>query len=225
MSKNTSKNTNKNTSKEKQDTTQATKIKLCGMMQPKDVIAAMDLKADYVGFILSDGFKRTVSLGTFCELESYVQDGRMRGQSVQKVGVFVNEPIENIMKYYEEMLDVIQLHGQEDDEYIKALRQQTSKPIIKAFKITSALDVQKAKESLADYVLLDSGTGTGKTFDHSLIGEIDRPYFLAGGLTPDNVGEAIAALKPFAVDASSSLETDGKKDPDKMRAFVEAIKA
>ena len=148
----------------------------------------------------------------------------MRGQSVQKVGVFVNEPIENIMKYYEEMLDVIQLHGQEDDEYIKALRQQTSKPIIKAFKITSALDVQKAKESLADYVLLDSGTGTGKTFDHSLIGEIDRPYFLAGGLNADNVGEAIAALHPYAVDASSGLETAGKKDPDKMKAFTSAVR-
>ena len=215
----------KNTNIEKQDTTHATKIKLCGMMQPADVIAAMDLNVDYVGFILSEGFRRTVSLGTFCELESYVQDARLRGQSVKKVGVFVNEPIENIMQYYEEMLDVIQLHGQEDDEYIKALRQQTSKPIIKAFKITSKEDVQKAKESTADYVLLDSGTGTGKTFDHSLIGEIDRPYFLAGGLTAENVAEAINSLHPFAVDASSCLETDGKKDPDKMRAFTNAVRS
>ena len=214
----------KNTNMEKQDTSHATKIKLCGMMQPKDVIAALDLNVDYVGFILSEGFRRTVSLEAFCEMESYVQEACLRGQRVKKVGVFVNEPIDNIMKYYEGRLDMLQLHGQEDDEYIKTLRQQTSKPIIKAFKITSKEDVQKAKESLADYVLLDSGTGTGKTFDHSLIQGIDRPYFLAGGLKADNVAEAINSLHPYAVDASSSLETDGKKDKNKMAEFVNSIR-
>ena len=197
-----------------------TKIKLCGMMNPPDVITAMDLKVDYVGFILSEGFRRTIPLGTFCELESYLQ-----GSSVKKVGVFVNEPIEGIMEYYEESLDVIQLHGQEDARYIRTLRQHTKKPIIKAFKITSAEDVQMANESIADYVLLDSGTGTGKTFDHSLIEGIDRPYFLAGGLTVQNVKEAIQSLHPYAVDASSCLETDGRKDKSKMTEFVRAIRS
>ena len=201
-----------------------TGIKLCGMMRPADVSAALELNADYIGFILSEGFRRTVSYDSFCEMESYVREARERGQSVKIVGVFVNEPIENIIKYYEEKLDIIQLHGKEDDEYIRSLRLRTAKPVIKAFKITSKEDVEKARESISDYVLLDSGTGTGKTFDHSLICEIDRPYFLAGGLTPDNVGEAIASLRPFAVDASSSLETDGKKDPGKMKAFVEAVR-
>ncbi|MBR3514760.1 MAG: phosphoribosylanthranilate isomerase [Lachnospiraceae bacterium] len=197
-----------------------TKIKLCGMMNPPDVITAMDLKVDYVGFILSEGFRRTIPFGTFCELESYLQ-----GSSVKKVGVFVNEPIEGIMEYYEESLDVIQLHGQEDAQYIRTLRQHTKKPIIKAFKITSAEDVQMANESIADYVLLDSGTGTGKTFDHSLIEGIDRPYFLAGGLTAQNVKEVIQSLHPYAVDASSCLETDGRKDKSKMTEFVRAIRS
>ena len=197
-----------------------TKIKLCGMMNPPDVITAMELGVDYVGFILSEGFRRTIPLGTFCELESYLE-----GSAVKKVGVFVNEPIESILEYYEESLDVIQLHGQEDALYIKTLRQHTKKPIIKAFKITSAEDVQMANKSTADYVLLDSGTGTGKTFDHSLIEGIDRPYFLAGGLTALNVKEAIRKLHPYAVDASSCLETDGRKDKNKMTEFVNAIRS
>ena len=197
-----------------------TKIKLCGMMNPPDVITAMELGVDYVGFILSEGFRRTIPLGTFCELESYLE-----GSAVKKVGVFVNEPIESILEYYEESLDVIQLHGQEDMQYIKTLRQYTKKPIIKAFKITSAEDVQMANKSTADYVLLDSGTGTGKTFDHSLIEGIDRPYFLAGGLTALNVKEAIRKLHPYAVDASSCLETDGRKDKNKMTEFVNAIRS
>lgn len=197
-----------------------TKIKLCGMMNPPDVITAMELGVDYVGFILSEGFRRTIPLGTFCELESY-----LAGSAVKKVGVFVNEPIEGIMEYYEESLDVIQLHGQEDALYIKTLRQHTKKPIIKAFKITSAEDVQMANKSTADYVLLDSGTGTGKTFDHSLIEGISRPYFLAGGLTAQNVKEAIRKLHPYAVDASSCLETDGRKDKNKMTEFVNAIRS
>ena len=197
-----------------------TKIKLCGMMNPPDVITAMELGVDYVGFILSEGFRRTIPLGTFCELNSY-----LAGSGVKKVGVFVNEPIEGIMEYYEESLDVIQLHGQEDALYIKTLRQHTKKPIIKAFKITSAEDVQMANKSTADYVLLDSGTGTGKTFDHSLIEGISRPYFLAGGLTAQNVKEAIRKLNPYAVDASSCLETDGRKDKNKMTEFVNAIRS
>ena len=199
-----------------------TKIKLCGMMNPPDVITAAELQVDYVGFILSEGFRRTIPLGTFCELDSYLHD---HSNTVKKVGVFVNEPIENIMEYYEEMLDVIQLHGKEDDTYIRNLRKYTDKPIIKAFKITSAEDIRLAVNSTADYVLLDSGTGTGKTFDHSLIRGIDRPYFLAGGLTADNVAEAIDSLHPYAVDASSCLETDGKKDRNKMIEFVNAIRS
>lgn len=191
------------------------------MRNPSDVITASQLGADYVGFILTDGFRRSIGLGTFCELESYLAD---YGPQIGKVGVFVNEPVENICEYYAEMLDLIQLHGSEDECYITDLRAKTGKPIIKAFKIESELDVQLAQQSGADYILLDSGTGTGKTFDHSLIKSIQRPFFLAGGLTAENVGEAIENLRPFAVDASSSLETNGIKDKNKMAAFVAAVR-
>ncbi len=198
-----------------------TKSNLCVMMYPADVIAAADFSADYVGFILTQGFKRSIGLGTFCELASYFDD---YDKSIKKVGVFVDEPIENIMDYYAEMLDIIQLHGSEDERYIANLRAQAGKPIIKAFKIKSEQDVQLAEKSAADFVLLDSGTGTGKTFDHSLIKGIQRPFFLAGGLTAQNVGEAIQTLHPFAVDASSSLETNGVKDKNKMADFVSAVR-
>lgn len=195
------------------------KIKMCGMMRPADVINARDLGADYVGFVLTDGFKRSIGLGTFCELKGYLV-----GTETKSVGVFVDEPIENMLKYYAAMLDMIQLHGSEDNDYIRTLRLHTDKPIIKAFRITSEEDVQAAKDSIADYVLLDSGTGTGKAFDHSLIKDLDRDYFLAGGLTAENVAAAIEELSPFAVDVSTSLETEGRKDKKKMTAFVKAVR-
>ena len=196
-----------------------TKIKLCGMMRPADVINAKYLGADYVGFVLTEGFRRTVGLGTFCELRSY-----LTGSKVRQVGVFVDEPIENIIKYYAEMLDVIQLHGNENETYIRSLKMLISKPVIKAFTVRSEADLEAARASSADRVLLDSGTGTGKTFDHSLIKDFDRPFFLAGGLNAENVAAAIDALHPYAVDASSGIETDGHKDKKKMTAFVEAVR-
>ncbi len=187
-------------------------------MSTQDVITAMELKADYVGFILSEGFKRTVTAETFCSMWNCLQ-----GSAVRKVGVFVNEPPEKIMEYSDK-LDLIQLHGNEDEQYIRKLREYTGKPIIRAFKIVTAEDIKKAADSSADHVLLDSGTGTGKTFDHSFIRGLDRPYFLAGGLTSENVTEVIERFHPYAVDASSCLETDGKKDSDKMRRFVNAVR-
>ena len=196
-----------------------TKIKLCGMMRPSDVITAKYLGADYVGFVLTEGFRRSVGMGTFCELKGY-----LTGSKVQKVGVFVDEPIEDIIKYYAEMLDLIQLHGSEDDNYVRSLKTLIGKPVIKSFTVASEADIEKACRSSADYILLDSGKGTGKTFDHSLIKDIDRPYFLAGGLNSENVAEAIAELHPFAVDASSGIETEGYKDKTKMTAFVKAVK-
>ena len=196
-----------------------TKIKLCGMMRPADVIAAEEQGADYIGFVLTAGFRRSLTLDAFRELESFTLNG-----SAKKVGVFVNEPIENIAGLYADRLDLIQLHGSEDGEYIRSLREQTGKPIVKAFTVRSEADIEAAGESTADLVLLDSGTGTGKTFDHSLIKSIERPFFLAGGLNSENVGAAVKALQPFAVDASSGIETDGIKDKNKMAAFVSAVR-
>ena len=148
----------------------------------------------------------------------------MLGSSgILRVGVFVNEPPQSVAGFAD-FLDLFQLHGSEDENYIRTLRKLTDKPLIKAFTVRSEADIAAARQSSADYVLLDSGTGTGTAFDHSLIAGIGREYFLAGGLTAENVGAAIERFEPFAVDASSSLETDGVKDKSKMAAFVDAVR-
>ena len=121
------------------------------------------------------------------------------------------------------IIEIVQLHGNESEDYIYELRKITNCTIIKAFHIKSSKDIIAANESSADYVMLDSGGGSGEAFDWSLIQEIRRPYFLAGGLTYDSE-RAIAKLHPFAVDASSSLERDGFKDKEKMTAFVNAVR-
>ncbi|MBR4225161.1 MAG: phosphoribosylanthranilate isomerase [Oscillospiraceae bacterium] len=195
-----------------------TKIKLCGMMAPEDVTAACELGADMVGFILTDGFRRSVSHEAFTRMRSILD-----GHTAKAVGVFVDEPIEAVLRYAD-MLDMIQLHGSEDDNYIKAVGAASGKPVIKAFKVKSTEDIADARKSAADFVLLDSGTGTGMTFDHTLIEGIDRTFFLAGGLTADNVAGAIEKIRPYAVDVSSSLETGGHKDRSKMTEFVRAVR-
>ena len=203
-----------------------TKIKLCGLSRVCDIEAANELMPDYVGFVFALASKRYVDPVKALELREILNP------EIKSVGVFVNEPIENIIKL-DNIIDVIQLHGAEDDSYIQLLHAHTDKIIIKAFKIDSQADIDKANESKADYVLLDSGTGTGKNFDWQLIraplvkGErvkLLRPYFLAGGLNPGNVAEAIKTLNPFAVDVSSGIETEGFKDFDKMRKFVDIVR-
>ncbi|MDD4312323.1 MAG: phosphoribosylanthranilate isomerase, partial [Eubacteriales bacterium] len=108
---------------------------------------------------------------------------------------------------------------------VRALKSNTQAPIIQAFRIATRDDVQRAEQSVADFILLDhGGGGTGESFDWSLLEGIARPFFLAGGLSAKNVGEAIARYQPYAVDSSSKLETDGVKDYEKMKAFVEAVR-
>ena len=196
-----------------------TKIKLCGMMTAADAAAASELGADYIGFVLTERFRRAVSFAELCELRTAI-----RSPKAKTVGVFVDEDIDTVLRF-SPLIDVIQLHGGEDKDYIRRLRGLTDKTIIKAFRITSSEDAEAAEASPADLVLLDSGTGTGRTFDWALIRSIARPYILAGGLNAENVGEAIGQLRPFAVDASSGLETDGYKDKTKMAAFVRAVRA
>ena len=196
-----------------------TRVKLCGLRSEADVRTVLELRSDYAGFILSKGFRRSIDYDTFTELSELLV-----GSGILRVGVFVNEPLDSIVELFLDGIDIIQLHGSEGNQYISDLRMYTDKPIIKSFAIKSSSDIDIARNSSADYILLDSGTGTGITFDHSLITGIDRPFFLAGGLTADNVGEAISSFNPYAVDASSSLETNGIKDKDKMSAFVKAVK-
>lgn len=196
-----------------------TKIKLCGLTRPYDIEYVNGLLPEYIGFVFAPKSRRYISAEN-AERLRIILDSR-----ITPVGVFVDEKIETIADLVKrEIIDVVQLHGTESDEYIGSLRKAVDCPIIKAFCIESENDIISAKNSSADYVLLDSGGGTGTIFDHSLIQGITRPYFLAGGLTCENVRGTIDALRPFAVDASSSLETDGVKDKMKMTAFVKAVR-
>lgn len=121
------------------------------------------------------------------------------------------------------VIQLIQLHGREDEDFIQQLQTDLDVSIIKAFSIANQDDVRRALASRADYILLDQGSGgTGKAFDWSLLRDLDRPYFLAGGLTPQNAAQA-AALKPYALDVSSGIETDGVKDREKMTLFMTTL--
>lgn len=196
-----------------------TKIKLCGLSRQCDIEWANELKPDYIGFIFWSKSKRNVSPEKAKELKALLSP------DIKAVGVFVNEPVQNVAELLNNnIIDIAQLHGSEDEEYISKLRTLTNKPIIKAFLLKSKDDAQKAEKSMADHILLDSGMGTGKSFDRSLLKDISRPYFLAGGLCPENVGIAVDTLSPFAVDVSSGIETDNLKDRNKMTAFVKAVR-
>lgn len=201
---------------------QDVKVKMCGMMRAEDILAANELAPDFVGCILAKGFRRTVSEEDAARFRSSLLP------SIPLVGVFVNDPPKRAAELLNDgVINIAQLHGDEDNDYIDRLRVLTDGvcPIIKAFKVCSENDILKASGSSADLVLLDSGTGSGKNFDVSLIGSFARPYLLAGGLTPDNVAEAVRTLRPYGVDVSSGIETDGHKDPDRMRKFMEAVRA
>ena len=196
-----------------------TRIKLCGLSRCCDIEAANELKPEYVGFVFAQKSKRYITTEKARELK------RILSPDIQTVGVFVKEKPECVAALLNKgIIDIAQLHGGEDEDYMNKLRQLTDKPIIKAFRITSAVDIDKAEQCRADYVLLDSGAGTGTVFDWELIQNIKRPYFLAGGLSPENAEDAVKKLTPYAVDVSSGIETDGVKDKYKMAAFIAAVR-
>ena len=166
-----------------------TKVKLCGLSRESDIAAVNKLKPDLVGFVFAKKSKRYVSPEQAEHLKSLLAPG------ILAAGVFVNEPVEAVAELLDRgVIDVAQLHGSEDDDYIARLRALTGKPIFRAFKVKSEADFPAIESCAADLVLLDSGAGTGKTFDWSLVRSVQRPYFLAGGLDPDNIADAIAAL-------------------------------
>ncbi len=196
-----------------------TKIKLCGLSRTCDIEAANVLQPEYIGFVFAPKSKRYVTPEKALELK------RLLAPDIQAVGVFVKENPKIIVDLLNNgIIDIVQIHGGEDEDYIKQLRELTDKPIMKAFCIGSASDVVDAECSCADYVLLDSGAGTGTVFDWKLIQNIKRPYFVAGGLGPDNVEHVVKQLKPYAVDVSSGIETNGLKDKWKMAEFVAAVR-
>ncbi len=197
-----------------------TRIKLCGLTRPRDIEAANALRPEYIGFVFAGRSRRYVSPDTAASLKAKLDP------SVKAVGVFTGSEPETVAGLLNSgVIDIAQLHGGENEDYIRHLRELTDKPVIKAFRVDSAGDLRLARESTADYILLDNGAGgTGMTFDWTLLENFDRPFFLAGGLDPENVSGAVGRFHPFAVDVSGGIETDGKKDAEKMRKFVEAVR-
>ena len=227
-----------------------TKIKMCGLRKLEDIEAVNEWKPDYAGFVFAPESRRYVTAEQATELKDHLDP------QIQAVGVFVDEAPERVAALLNQgVIELAQLHGSEDEEYLVRLRELTLKPVIQAFRILSREDVARAMKSSADEILLDSGAGTGSTFnwevlriesgydraidaekdgerpfctkrnrEKSLYAEETRPYFLAGGLDPQNVAEAIRRLHPYAVDVSSGIETDGSKDREKIAAFVTAVR-
>ena len=196
-----------------------TRIKLCGLKRIEDIQTVNQLLPDYIGFVFAQKSKRYVSPAQAAELKSSLDP------EIAAVGVFVNEKPEKVAELLnKDIIDLAQLHGSEDEDYIRRLRMLTYKPLIKALRVKDKSDLEAAENCSAEYILLDAGAGDGLTFDWSILQGFSRPYFLAGGLDPSNVKSAIEELSPYAVDVSSGIETDGFKDAAKMKAFVDAVR-
>lgn len=197
------------------------KIKICGLSRPQDIAYVNEARPDLCGFIINvPKSRRNVSPE---QVRALVKD---LDPAILPVGVFVNEPMETILSLAADgAIALIQLHGQEDEDYIAALRERTTLPIIQAFKVSCPQDALAAQASSADIILLDNGSGgTGQTFDWNNLSDVTRPYILAGGLGPGNLRQAVEQLQPYGVDLSSGVETEGVKDREKILQAVAAVR-
>lgn len=197
------------------------KLKICGLTCEADVAAVNEVRPDFAGFVIEvPGRRRSITAERMKVLVKGLNKDTL------PIGVFVDAPLElPISLLRDGTLWAAQLHGNEDEEYIEKIQNMTGKHVIKAFSIKTPEDVKRALKSPAHYILLDQGIGgTGEAFDWNLVPPVKRPFFLAGGLAPENLRAAIAALHPWAVDISSSLETNGKKDPEKIRRLFRMLR-
>ncbi len=195
-----------------------TKIKICGLSRPEDIAYVNEALPDFCGFVID--VPKSIRNTTPEQVRAL---RRLLRPEVIPVGVFRNASVEAVAELLQDgTIAAAQLHGSEDEEYIRRLKSMGDFTVIKAFHEGT---LWQAPGSSADYILLDHGSGgTGRTFDWSLAENISRPYFLAGGLGPDNIGRAIERLHPWAIDLSSSVETEGRKDREKILAAVRAVR-
>ena len=196
-----------------------TELKICGLSRLEDIIAVNRHGADYAGFVFFQKSKRYVDPYKANELIELLR------ADIKPVGVFMDEPLDNVVRIARITgVELVQLHGHESEEYVEYVKRTLDRPVIKAYKVSEEGALEKAANSAADYVMIDSGAGSGKKFDWSILKDFKRDYFLAGGLDPESVGEAISMLEPFAVDVSSGVETDGIKDEKKIAEFIKAVR-
>ena len=234
------------------------KVKMCGISKVDTIPAIVEAKPDYMGLVFAPS-KRQVTVAqaktlvdelhkqyetTYGEVivpmntdtaqdsqdnQEFVQ-GNSNFENIKTVGVFVNETIENLLKIAEEVkLDVIQLHGDEDESFIQTLKEQSNVEVWKAVQVRSAADAEKWIDSSADMLLFDAyhkdeRGGTGEVFDWSSLDAFERPFMLAGGMDSTNVARAIRTVRPYGIDISSGIETEGVKDDEKIKAFTHIVR-
>lgn len=201
------------------------KIKICGLTRKEDVLAVNCYKPDYAGFVFAPG-KRQLN---------HRQAELLRNDllpEIPAVGIFVNSPADEIISLVKNnVIQLIQLHGEESEADILELKNRLDRPvpIIKAIRVQSAAEIKEAEKLSADYLLLDSYVkgiqgGSGTSFDWSMIPTINKPWFLAGGIGMDNIEEALKT-KAFCLDVSSLAETDGRKDPEKIKKIIQKVRS
>lgn len=201
-----------------------TKVKICGLSRREDIAYVNAFKPDFIGFVFYEKSKRAVTLEKALELKGLL------AQEIRTVGVFVNAPPDFVAELAAlGAIDLIQLHGDEDAEYCKKLRLLTDAPLIKAVRVRSKESLVGLEKYPVDYFLFDtyqSGVygGTGQRFEVELGEDIPKPFFIAGGLDAGNVADVIKQNKSFAVDVSGGVETDGRKDPEKISAFIASVR-
>ncbi len=196
------------------------KIKICGLSRECDIDFANEAKLDYVGFVFANSRRKIT------KEQAYILKKKLNSD-IKSVGVFVNEDINFILELLNEnIIDIIQLHGHEDEKYMLELKRKTDNPIIKAITVDKKDFISNFSTTFADYLLLDSGSGgTGVKFDWNLLDKkIKKPFFLAGGIDAENVEQAIKLINPFAIDISSGVETNGYKDRYKILEIVRRVK-
>lgn len=200
------------------------RIKICGLRRAEDIAYVNACRPDYIGFVFAKS-RRQVTGEQAGKLRALLDNG------ITPVGVFVNEEPEKIAKLVQNgIIDIVQLHGDEDEEYIRKLRRiLPDTVIIRAVRVAGKEDIIRSREISADYLLFDTFSaqeygGTGEVFDWKLVEKVGKPFFLAGGINSENVEEALSMCKAYAVDVSSAVETDGYKDEEKIRRMVDKVR-
>lgn len=205
------------------------KIKTCGLFREEDINYANELKPDYIGFVFAES-KRKVRVEKAYNLKNKLD------KEIKSVGVFVNDNLDFILNLIrEKIIDIIQLHGNEDNDFLDNLKTKTNAKIIKFIPVENADSILNSLNIFSDFILLDNlKGGVGKTFNWNYLKEafelnkkfievFNKKYFLAGGLNKENINEALK-FNPYCVDLSGGLETDGIKDFEKMKYIINITK-
>ena len=221
------------------------KVKMCGISKIETIPAVIEANPDYMGLVFAPSKRQVtvVQAKTLVEelhkqyanrynrdAEQYSNQTLIHQESIKTVGVFVNETVESLLKIAKEVkLDVIQLHGDEDESFIQTLKEQSNVEVWKAVQVRSAADAEAWIDSSADMLLFDAyhkdeRGGMGEVFDWSCLDEFERPFMLAGGIDSTNVARAIRTVRPYGIDISSGIETEGVKDDEKIKAFTNIVR-